>query len=58
MELTLGIFLAIAIIYILWQEKQPKTDKERKLHEGIRERRAAAREIQDEKNRKKQQNPK
>jgi hypothetical protein len=49
MEFTLGIFLAIAIIYILWQEKQPKTEKEIKRSEEMKERMRQTKQMRDEK---------
>lgn len=46
MEALLFIFLIIAIVYILYLEQQPRTDKERKKRDDMRERMAMAKEIQ------------
>ena len=49
METSLCIFLVIAVVYILYLEQQPKTDKQRKMQEEMRERRARVKDIQAEK---------
>lgn len=48
-EFILLVFLLVAVGYILWQEKQPKTDAERKAEEHRRERMRQVKEIQRQK---------
>ena len=43
------MFLLVAVGYILWQEKQPKTDAEREAEELRKERMRHVKEIQRQK---------
>jgi len=48
-EFILLVFLLVAVVYILWQEKQPKTDAEREAEELRKERMRHIKEIQRQK---------
>ena len=48
-EFILLVFLLVAVGYILWQEKQPKTDAEREAEELRKERMRHVKEIQRQK---------
>lgn len=50
METFLVLLLIGAVIYIIYLERQPKTDKERKAAEAMRERMTKTKEIQARKN--------
>jgi Tfp pilus assembly protein PilO len=49
MEMLLVILLIAAVGYIVYLEQQPKTDKERKKRDDMRERMVKTKEIQAKK---------
>ena len=55
MEIILSIFLLIAVGYIIYLESLPKTDKERKRNEEMRERMVITKQIQAEKDKRRTQ---